>query len=279
MNPEYGPKNFEPNRDGVSQHWIFYWYFLSVEKGRTLTATEPRWCGLTWCRASPNWRTLWVPMPSRWKWNLGSLLLGRWCPNNISTLKKWVEIEMVYFPGRGCWFLKMPSQSAGTELSGFEDSDTFYLVLMETNLPTPIWQGPTVNLPEGFNFFQPTKDMYSKMFKDSTVPRLHLAWLSCCSPHVFTDRSIIDLSIQGFGASVQSRWQQLPPVPAGELQGQGLNATDDPWTKHFFCVKHGDFPQKNGVLDIVVWKMFSPEMLGRWSRNPYQSPSAMCFLF
>jgi len=56
---------------------------------------------------------------------------------------------MVYFPGRGCWFLKMPSQSAGTELSGFEDSDTFYLVLMETNLPTPIWQGPTVNLPEG----------------------------------------------------------------------------------------------------------------------------------
>ena len=60
---------------------------------------------------------------------------------------------MVYFPGRGCWFLKMPSQSAGTELSGFEDSDTFYLVLMETNLPTPIWQGPTVNLPEGFNFF------------------------------------------------------------------------------------------------------------------------------
>ena len=121
--------------------------------------------------------------------------------------------------------------------------------------------------------------MYSKMFKDSTVPRLHLAWLSCCSPHVFTDRSIIDLSIQGFGASVQSRWQQLPPVPAGELQGQGLNATDDPWTKHFFCVKHGDFPQKNGVLDIVVWKMFSPEMLGRWSRNPYQSPSAMCFLF
>ena len=47
----------------------------------------------------------------------------------------------------------MPSQSAGTELSGFEDSDTFYLVLMETNLPTPIWQGPTVNLPEGFIFF------------------------------------------------------------------------------------------------------------------------------
>jgi len=24
---------------------------------------------------------------------------------------------------------------------------------VETNLPTPIWQGPTVNLPEGFIFF------------------------------------------------------------------------------------------------------------------------------
>ena len=98
--------------------------------------------------------------------------------------------------------------------------------------------------------------MYSKMFKDSTVPRLHLAWLSCCSPHVFTDRSIIDLSIQGFGASVQSRWQQLPPVPAGELQGQGLNATDDPWTKHFFCVKWC-FRHRclEDVLTRNAWKM------------------------
>ena len=114
MNPEYGPKNFEPNRDGVSQHWIFYWYFLSVEKGRTLTATEPRWCGLTWRRASPNWRTLWVPMPSRWKWNLGSLLLGRWCP--CSTFLHWKngsKSKWSTFLDVGADFWKCPANLRG----------------------------------------------------------------------------------------------------------------------------------------------------------------------
>ena len=107
-------------------------------------------------------------------------------------------------------------------------------------------------------------------------------WLSCCSPHVFTGGSIW---FQGFGASVQSRWQQLPPVPAGELQGQGLNATDDPWTKHFVCVKHFViFPRKMRCFrHRFVWKIFSPEMDEMFGDDPgiriNHPPSAMCFLF